>query len=233
MKLYIGTSGYSYKEWKGNFYPENISADEMLSYYAKQFSTVELNNTFYRLPKQEVFENQASEVPSDFRFSVKVPRRITHIKRLKDTKENVEYLFKVLAPFKKKFEVILVQLPPNFKKDMKRLEDFIKDLPDNINTAFEFRHPSWFEPEVYDLLKNYKCTLCLSDTDEAPVSELINTSSWGYLRLRGSSYTKNELSKWMKKIEMQNWEKVFIYFKHEDEGKGAKFAQELIKISGK
>lgn len=232
MKLYIGTSGYSYKEWKGNFYPEDLPADKMLSYYAKQFSTVELNNTFYRLPKQEVFENQASDVPSGFIFSVKVPRRITHIKRLKDTKENVEYLFKILSPLKKKFGVFLVQLPPNFKKDMTRLEDFIKDLPDNINAAFEFRHPSWFEQEVYDLLKNHKCALCLSDTDEAPVSELINTAGWGYLRLRRSSYTKNELSKWLKKIEMQSWKTVFIYFKHEDEGKGAKFAQELIKISG-
>ncbi|HSD64813.1 MAG TPA: DUF72 domain-containing protein, partial [Ignavibacteriaceae bacterium] len=146
---------------------------------------------------------------------------------------NVEYLYKTLAPFKKKFGVYLVQLPPNFKKDMTRLEDFIKDLPENINTAFEFRHPSWFEKEVYDLLKNYKCALCLSDTDEAPVSELINTGGWGYLRLRRSSYTKNELSKWLKKIEMQSWKDVFIYFKHEDEGKGAKFAKEMIKITGK
>lgn len=230
MKLYIGTSGYSYKEWKGNFYPEDLPADKMLSYYAKRFSTVELNNTFYRLPKQEVIETWASGVPSGFRFAVKSPRRITHIKRLKDTKENVEYLFKILDPFKKKLGVFLVQLPPNFKKDMARLENFIKELPDNSNTAFEFRHPSWFDQEVYDLLKNYKCALCLSDTDEAPITELINTGGWGYLRLRRVSYTKNELSKWMKKIEMQNWKKVFIYFKHEDEGKGAKFAQELIKI---
>ncbi len=137
------------------------------------------------------------------------------------------------SPLQEKFGMLLVQLPPDFKKDIARLEGFIKELPATIKYAFEFRNQSWFDDEVLDLLRNYKCTLCLSDTDEEPVTKLINTTDWGYLRLRKESYTKVALSKWMKKIEAQNWKEAFIYFRHEDEGRGVKFAQELIKITSK
>lgn len=237
MKLYVGTSGYSYNEWKGNFYPEDIKSKEMLKYYAKHFSTVEINNTFYRIPKKEVFESWKEQVPAKFRFILKAPQMITHIKRLKtDTKDTVEYFAKVSSALEEKRGVVLFQLPPNFKLNLERLDEFIKIVPEEIKAAFEFRNESWFNPpeadDVYALLKKRNFALCLSDTDEEPVKELINTADWSYLRLRRANYTKKKLSEWHKRIaEHSNWKEAYIFFKHEEEGKGPEFAKGFLEIN--
>jgi len=231
MKLFVGTSGYSYNEWKGNFYPEDIKSKDMLKYYAKHFSTVEINNTFYRIPKQEVFESWKDQVPAKFRFILKAPQLITHIKRLKtDTKETVEYFTKVSSALGEKRGVVLFQLPPNFKLNLERLEEFINIVPEEIKAAFEFRHPEWFNDDVYNLLKKRNFALCLSDTDELPITELINTADWSYFRLRRINYTKKNLTDWHKKIAEQTWKEAYIFFKHEEEGKGPEFAKRFMEL---
>jgi uncharacterized protein YecE (DUF72 family) len=231
MKLYVGTSGYSYNEWKGNFYPEKIKTKEMLYYYAERFSTVEINNTFYRIPRKEVFESWKEQVPAEFRFILKAPQLITHIKRLKtDTKDTLDYFTKVSSELGEKRGVVLFQLPPSFKLNLERLNDFINIIPQELKCAFEFRQPDWFNDEVYNLLKKKNYALCLSDTDEEPVKELINTAEWSYLRLRRTNYTKKNLTDWHKKIAEHPWKEVYIFFKHEDEGKGPEFAKKFIEL---
>jgi uncharacterized protein YecE (DUF72 family) len=233
MKLYVGTSGYSYNEWKGIFYPEDIKPKDMLKYYAKHFSTVEINNTFYRIPKKEVFESWKEQVPAKFRFILKAPQLITHIKRLKaDTKETVEYFAKVSSALGEKRGVVLFQLPPSAKLNLERLDEFINIVPKEIKAAFEFRHEEWFNDDVYNLLRKRNFALCLSDTDEEPVKELINTADWSYLRLRRINYTKKDLTDWHKKIaEQSGWKEAYIFFKHEDEGKGPEFAKKFMEVS--
>lgn len=231
MKLYIGTSGYSYKEWKGNFYPEKIKNEEMLKFYSAQFNSVEINNTFYRVPKKEVIQNWAKQVPKDFKFSVKASRNITHIKKLKDAESDLKYFIENVKELKSKLGILLIQLPPSFSKNLERLRLFTESLPEKINAAFEFRHPTWFDEEVYELLKEKKFSMCLSQTDEEPDVKLINTASYAYLRLRKTDYSKKEINEWWKKIQEGGWDEVFVFFKHEDGGLGPKFARQLIEIS--
>ncbi len=230
MNIYIGTSGYSYKEWKGSFYPEDIKADKMLSFYAEQFSTVEINNTFYRMPQKSVLEMWEKQVPKEFRFSIKAPQRITHIKRLKEVEDDNKYFIDVIKTLGKKLGIVLFQFPPYFKKNIELLQNFINIFPKNISAAFEFRHESWFEDDVYTCLKDRNFPLCLSETDEEPDIDIISTANEGYLRLRKSDYTKSEIKKWSDKINKQNWEKAFVFFKHEDGAKGPKFARQLIEL---
>jgi uncharacterized protein YecE (DUF72 family) len=231
MNLFVGTSGYSYNEWKGNFYPEDIKSKDMLSYYSKHFSTVEINNTFYRIPKKEVFESWKEQVPAEFRFILKAPQLITHIKRLKtDTKDTVEYFTKVSSALGEKRGVVLFQLPPSFKLNLERLEEFIKIVPEEIKAAFEFRHEEWFNDDVYSLLKKRNFSLCLSDTDEEPIKNITPTADWGYLRLRRTNYTKKSLTDWHKKIANNaGWKEAYIFFKHEEEGKGPDFAKKFME----
>ena len=230
MELYVGTSGYSYKEWKGNFYPEDIKPDKMLNFYSGQFSTVEINNTFYRVPPKSVFETWKKQVPKDFRFSIKAPQKITHIKRLKDVEEDNKYFVDTIKSLGNKLGIILFQFPPYFKKNIELLQSFVEQIPGNITSAFEFRHESWFEEDLLSLLKEKKFAICLSETDKEPGIEIISTADKGYLRLRKSDYTKSEIKKWFSKIKKQNWETAFIFFKHEDGAKGPKFAKQLIEL---
>src|SRR5262249_24628342 len=168
MKLHVGTSGYSYKEWKGNFYPEDLPAKEMLAYYARQLPAVEINNTFYRLPQPSMIENWKAQVPAEFRFSIKATQRITHIKRLKNAADETNYLLESARLMEQRLGVMLFQLPPNMKKDAVRLRDFLALLPDDLRAAFEFRHETWFDDEVLALLHQENCALVVSDTDEKP-----------------------------------------------------------------
>jgi uncharacterized protein YecE (DUF72 family) len=232
MRLFVGTSGYSYKPWKGKFYPEDLPASEWLSYYAERFSTVEINNTFYRVPKPEVFEGWAKQVPEDFRFAVKATRRITHIKRLKNVEEETAFFLRAAASLGDRLGIVLFQLPPNLKKDMDRLRAFLALLPPGGRFALEFREPSWFDDEVYSELRDRQCALCAADTDELPLEAIVSTAPFGYLRLRRTEYGDAGLRKWADRIRGQNWKQAWLFFKHEDEGLGPKFALRLLELSG-
>lgn len=232
MKLYVGTSGYSYKEWKGSFYPEKLPAKEMLAYYSSRLPAVEINNTFYRLPQISVLESWSEQVPGNFKFSVKASQRITHFKRLQNTEEDTKYLFQTVASLGEKLGVMLFQLPPNFKKDLGRLESFCEHLPQTVRSSFEFRHPTWFDDDVLELLKRRNIALCTSDTDEMPVSHIDKTANWGYLRLRRVNYSEEALSEWLERIRQQDWEETFVFFKHEDEATGPKLAAHFLGRAG-
>lgn len=231
MKLHVGTSGYSYKEWKGSFYPEKLPANEMLPYYASRLSAVELNNTFYRLPHPAMVESWKTQVPDNFRFSVKASQRITHFKRLKEVEDETKYLLETVGGLEERLGVVLFQLPPNMKKDTERLASFLKHLPADTPAAFEFRHPTWFDEDVLKLLGDQNRALCVSDTDDLPVTHIDKTSDWGYMRLRRVNYSKEDLTEWVRQIKMQNWETAYVFFKHEDEGTGPKLAGEFVDLA--
>lgn len=233
MTLYVGTSGYSYKEWKGTFYPEKIPAKEMLSYYAVRLPAVEINNTFYRLPQKSVLENWKEQVPAGFRFSVKASQRITHFKRLKDVAEETGYLLDTAAALADRLGPVLFQLPPNMKKDLPRLQAFLDCLPGGTRAAFEFRHPTWFDDDVLEVLSGRNHALCISDTDDLPATHIDKTSDWGYLRLRRVNYSDENLAEWLKRVRDQNWNDAFVFFKHEDEGTGPRLAGEFLTLAGK
>jgi len=231
MKLHVGTSGYSYKEWKGNFYPEDLPAKEMLLYYSRRLPAVEINNTFYRLPQATMIENWRAQVPDEFRFSIKATQRITHIKRLNNVVEETKYLLDTSRLLGECLGVVLFQLPPNMKKDSGRLKSFLELLPSDARAAFEFRHESWFDDETFDLLREKDRALVVSDTDDKPLSEIISTAGWGYLRLRRTAYDENDLADWVKRVEDQKWKDAFVFFKHEDEGIGPKLAARFLELS--
>lgn len=230
MKLHVGTSGYSYKEWKGNFYPEDLPAKEMLAYYSRRLPAVEINNTFYRLPQPGMIENWKAQVPARFRFSIKASQRITHIKRLNNVADETKYLLETAALLEKRLGVVLFQLPPNMKKDAGRLKTFLELLPADTRAAFEFRHESWFDDETFNLLREQDCALVVSDTDEKPLTEINSTARWGYLRLRRTSYEENDLVGWLNAVQDQKWKDAFVFFKHEDEGVGPKLAARFIAL---
>ena len=231
MNLYVGTSGYSYKEWKGSFYPEKLPAKEMLSYYSQRLPAVEINNTFYRLPQKTVLETWAEQVPQSFKFSVKASQRITHFKRLKDVADETKYLLETAGALEQRLGVVLFQLPPNLKKDLARLKSFLEILPRGTRAAFEFRHPTWLDDDVLELLTKSKQALCISDTDDLPVSHIDGTADWGYLRLRRVNYSDANLAEWLQRIQQQNWNDVFVFFKHEDEGTGPKLAAQFLALA--
>jgi uncharacterized protein YecE (DUF72 family) len=231
MQFFVGTSGYSYKEWKGNFYPEKLPQKQMLNYYAERFSTVEINNTFYRMPKASVLESWAQQVPDGFRFVLKAPQKITHFKRLKDVEEETDYFLSAAAALKERKGPLLFQLPPNMKKDLPRLEAFLDLIDDQTRVAFEFRHETWFDDEVFACLRANSCALCLADTDDAPSPNLVPTADWGYLRLRREAYTDAELSKWIERLGSQAWHEAYVFFKHEDAGAGPKFAAKFLSLA--
>jgi uncharacterized protein YecE (DUF72 family) len=231
MTLYVGTSGYSYKEWKGSFYPEKIPAKDMLRYYSERLSTVEINATFYRMPQPSMLENWKEQVPGAFRFSLKASQRITHFKRLKETDEETKYFLETAAILGDQLGVILFQLPPNMKKDLTRLETFLTQLPPHIPAAFEFRHPTWFDDDVLDLLRSQNRPLVVSDTDDLPTTHIDKTADWGYLRLRRVNYSEENLVEWAARIRNQNWKETFLFFKHEDEGTGPRLAAQFVTIA--
>jgi uncharacterized protein YecE (DUF72 family) len=231
MKLRAGTSGYSYKEWKGNFYPAKIPASEMLAYYAKNFSTVEINNTFYRMPSEKVLLDWSAQVPDDFAFVLKAPRRITHIKKLKDVGDDVAYFVKTAAVLQKKRGPFLWQTPPFLRKEVSILRDFLGLLPPGSQPAFEFRHRTWFDDEVFDLLRQHNASLCLADADNELTIPFVATADWGYLRLRRPEYSDDDLQGWVKRVGQQSWKDAFVFFKHEDAGTGPQFAARFLELA--
>ncbi len=225
MRIYAGTSGYSYKEWKGPFYPEKLAAAEMLRFYAQRLDAVEINNTFYRMPKRSVLESWAGQVPEGFRFAIKASRRITHFKRLKDAGEELGFLLGNLEALGDRLGVVLFQLPPNLKKDRPRLEAFLELVPEATPAAFEFRHPSWTEDDETGLLLAERgLALCRADSEETPVEGELDRGRFGYLRLRRPDYSDADLLDFAQRIRARGWERAFVFFKHEDEGAGPKLA---------
>ncbi|HEV2394857.1 MAG TPA: DUF72 domain-containing protein [Verrucomicrobiae bacterium] len=229
MNLYVGTSGYSYKEWKGTFYPEDLPEKQMLRFYGARFRAVEINNTFYRMPKESVLEAWGSEVPSDFKFVLKAPQRITHMQRLKDAGDSVAYLLKVAAALKERLGPLLFQLPPYLKKDLPRFRDFLGLLPRQPGAAFEFRHQSWFDPEIFDLLHQHQAVLCIAEAENDLEIPFVSTADWGYMRLRRPDYGDAALKAWAKRVKQQQWREAFVFFKHEEEGKGPEMARRFLE----
>lgn len=230
MKIYTGTSGYSYKEWKGAFYPEKTSPKEMLHAYSERLNTVEINNTFYHMPTEKMLGSWAEQVRDDFVFALKAPQTITHWKRLKNTASETEYLFRSLSTLERKLGPVLFQFPKSFRADKPALEAFLALVPDTALCAFEFRSPSWINDDILDLLRKKGCSLCIADSDEERARVLITTSPWGYLRLRRSDYTDADLSQWAERVLAQKWERAFVFFKHE--GEGAKGPELAMRFQG-
>lgn len=216
MTLRVGTSGYAFKEWAGVFYPEDLSEDGQLGYYASQFPTVEINNTFYRLPKEHVLVEWASQVPDAFVFAIKASQRITHFGRLKpESKGALDFLLKNTESLGAKLGPILFQCPPNLKKDLPRLENFLSYLPEGRRFTFEFRHESWFDDDVAALLRSRDAALCVSEQEDFAVP-MRSTASWGYLRLHRFDYDESALRQWLDKVRSQDWSDAYVYFKHDE-----------------
>lgn len=230
VNVIVGTSGYSYKEWKGSFYPDDLPASKMLPFYASQFNTVEINNTFYRMPEAKTLAKWVGEVPDGFTFVLKAPQRITHQKKLAGAEDDVRYFWETAQSLGGKLGPILFQLPPFLRKDAARLREFIAIVPREAKIAFEFRHESWSDDEVRSILRERDAALCAADTDEVadPASVLIPTASWGYLRLRRTQYAPGDIASWAKRVKGHKWSDAYVFFKHEDEGKGPAFAKEFL-----
>ena len=216
-RLLAGASGYSFKEWKGPFYPADMKPDGMLKYYSERHPTVEINNTFYRMPGQEMLENWAATTPPQFRFAIKASQRITHKARIKgeEAADSVAYLYKMLASLGPKRGPVLYQLPPFLKKDLPRLADFLAMLPADHTAAFEFRHDSWFDDEVYSALKGAGAALCLSEREDNAPPPLVETAPWGYVRLRLEEYSEADLQQWAQRLLATGWKQIHVYFMHE------------------
>jgi uncharacterized protein YecE (DUF72 family) len=223
MRLFTGTSGFAYKEWKGSFYPQDLPASGMLRFYAERFPAVEINNTFYRIPKVTVLEQWATQVPAGFVFVLKASQAITHRARLRDVAEPTGHFFRTAAVLGDRLGPVLVQLPPNLKKDLPRLEAFLDVVPAGRRVALEFRHASWFDDDVFSALRAAGAALCVAHTDDLD-TPFVATADWGYLRLRNVAYTDADLAAWADRIRAAPWSDAFAFFKHEDEGTGPKLA---------
>ena len=229
MNLYTGTSGYAYKEWRGSFYPADLKESQMLAYYADHFRACEINNTFYRMPSEKVLQDWAAQVPDSFRFILKASRQITHIRRLKaEAAEPLAFLLKTSAVLGDRRGPFLIQLPPNMKKDIDRLRAFLPHLPADVRAAFEFRHESWHDEEVFRALRDHNAALCIAHVEEeegAVQTPFEKTADWGYLRLRKVHYGDGEVEQWAQRVQSSGWKDAFVFFKHEDEGTGPRLAK--------
>jgi uncharacterized protein YecE (DUF72 family) len=231
MKVLAGTSGFSYKEWVGAFYPEKTAAKAMLAYYATRLPVVEINNTFYRMPNAEAIGNWREQVPESFRFAVKAPRRITHVKRLKDCKSELGFLFTALEALKPCLGSVLFQLPPFAKVDVAALSAFVEQLPPGCRAAFEFRNPTWLTPDVYAVLHERNLALVHSEVDEPLAGDLPWTANWAYLRLRRVIYTPADLDVWLARLRAANLHEAHVFFKHEDQATGPLLAEQFQRLA--
>ena len=232
MRLSVGTSGFSYQEWKGGFYPADLPAGDMLRFYSERLPAVEINNTFYRMPRASVLESWVEQVGDRFRFVLKASRRITHFKRLGNVGEETDYLFSTAAALGPQLGAILFQLPPTMKLDMPRLMAFLPLVPKGFRAAIEFRHDSWHDDEVYAALAEHDVALCVAETDDREAPEALSTASWGYLRLRRTEYDEGRLASWARRVRSQPWEEAFVFFKHEEAGVGPRLAGRFLELAG-
>ncbi len=230
MRVLVGTSGYSYKEWKGPFYPKDLAAGRFLPYYAERLPTVEINNTFYRMPTAKLVEGWAAEVPESFAMACKAPQRITHIKKLLDAKDPTDVFVRTVSALGPRLGPLLFQLPPFLKKDAARLAAFLDAAPKGPRYAFEFRHASWFDDEVWTILRAHGASLCVAE-GESLETPLVATADWGYVRLRKDEYPDALVDEWAAKIKAQPWKEAFVYIKH-DEGDAPSVARRLAAAIG-
>jgi uncharacterized protein YecE (DUF72 family) len=233
MRTWVGTSGYNYPEWKGSFYPEKMPAAKMLAYYAAAFSTVEINYTFYRMPNTKTLAGWDGDTPPGFRLTLKAPKRITHIARLRDCADPLQYFLRTAATLGPKLGAILFQLPPYFRRDLAVLDQFLALLPRDSCAAFEFRHASWMDAEVFARLREKNLALCIADSEKFSTPVEI-TASYAYFRLRDEGYTPEDLQRWAGVIcaNAAGCSDVFVYFKHEEAGKGPQFARLMLEALG-
>lgn len=232
MKSWIGTSGFQYAEWKGTFYPEDLPASKMLPYFSERLSTTEINYTFHRIPSEKTIANWKKLTPENFRFALKAPQKITHFAKLRDCANTIGYFYRIVATLGDKLGPVLFQLPPNFKKDAAVLSSFLRELP-TMRAAFEFRHASWLDEEIFALLKSRNIALCLADTEKLP-APTVATADYGYLRLRREDYSAADVARWAGFVRSKEaqWQETFVYFKHEESGLGPKLAQQMIDLLG-
>jgi uncharacterized protein YecE (DUF72 family) len=230
-RLFVGTSGYAYRAWKGKFYPLKLPQREMLAYYAEHFSAVEINNSFYKLPAHGVIASWADQTPKSFRLVLKAPQTVTHFKRLRNCEEATKAYLQVASTLKLRRGPLFFQLPGTFKKDVPRLAELLKMLGKQSRTAFEFRHESWLDDDVYECLRKYSCALCYSDDEATPAMKFVRTADWGYIRLRREAYSDRQLRSWVKKIRSAELREAYVFFKHEDTGTGPKLAARFIKLA--
>lgn len=231
MRAFVGTSGYSYKEWKGAFYPEDLPADRMLAYYAERFPSVEINNTFYRMPTEKAVSAWADAAPEGFRFVLKASRRITHQKRLVGAGEEIGYFLDTVAGLGDKLGPLLFQFSPFFRKNAKRLGAFLDRAGGERRIALEFRHASWEDDEIREVAREHGAALCFTDDGKEPAGDraLVPTARFGYVRLRDDRYDEAALDRFAARIREQPWDEVYVFFKHEDEGKGPDFARSFLE----
>jgi uncharacterized protein YecE (DUF72 family) len=232
MRFLVGTSGYSYKEWKGGFYPEKLPGKQMLGYYAQRFSTVEINSTFRRFPSASTVESWAEQVPNSFRFVLKARQTITHFRRLQNAEEQIDDFINLASLLKERQGPLLFQLPPNFKKDMGRLEAFLNYVRGRAAIVLQLQHESWYDDEVYDCLRAHSAALCSVDDEGPACDRVFGTTNWGFVRLREEHYTDHRLKKWIEKLKAQDWNEAYVFFKHEDVGAGPKLAARFLKLAG-
>ena len=232
LHLLAGSSGWSYDAWKGPFYPEDLASREFLRFYAQRLPSVEVNNTFYRMPRRSVLEGWATQVPEGFRFALKASQRITHQKRLKDAADETAYLLETTRVLGPRLGALLFQLPPNLKLDLARLDAFLALLPEGTRAAFEFRHPSWTDAAVLERLRARGFAWVIADVEGAPTPELVTTAAWSYLRLRRPGYAPDELAGWLAKLRASSASEASVFFKHEDAGAAPRMAAELLTLAG-
>ena len=229
MSVWVGTSGYNYPEWKGSFYPETLAASKMLPYYAERFPTVEINYTFYRMPTEKIIDGWDRATPDRYALTLKAPKRITHDARLRNCADRVRQFLEAASLLGPKLGALLFQLPPNLKKDVGLLREFLDSFPPRVRAAFEFRHDSWFDDGVFDVLRERQVALCIADSEKLS-TPLVATAGFGYYRLRDEGYSAADISRWADVVhaDAAGGREVFVYFKHEEEGKGPEFARLLM-----
>jgi uncharacterized protein YecE (DUF72 family) len=231
--FWVGTSGYNYPEWKGSFYPDDLPAKKMLPFYAARFPTVEINYTFYRMPTEKLVAGWAEQTPAPYKLTLKAPRRITHDKRLRDTSDDVKFFCEVAATLGDKLGTLLFQLPPFLRKDVALLEAFLAGLPPAVRAAFEFRHASWFDEDVFARLAGRNLAVCIADSEKLSTPVRI-ACDYAYFRLRDEGYQPDDIKRWADTIarDTASCRDVFVYFKHEESGKGPEFARLLMDHLG-